>query len=118
MQEHLYDLETEIELKEDKLLLYVVYPDEAAGNWRIQAVPVSPESFENRKSLPYEWRGLRDSDLTELAAISGCIFVHSSGFIGGLLYISRQRSVFNLLELKGNATREGALAMARAALNS
>ncbi|ELU42329.1 GAMM1 protein [Rhizoctonia solani AG-1 IA] len=35
--------------------IYVLYPDETGGNWRIQAVPVSPDSFESRKALPEMW---------------------------------------------------------------
>ena len=62
---------------------YVVYPDETAGSWRIQAVPVSPDSFESRKALPEAWRGLRDEKLSEESGIDGGIFVHASGFIGG-----------------------------------
>ena len=62
---------------------YVIYPDETAGTWRIQAVPVSPDSFESRKALPEVWRGLRDEKLSEVSGIDGGIFVHASGFIGG-----------------------------------
>ena len=63
--------------------LYIVYPDETAGTWRIQAVPTSPDSFESRKALPEAWRGLRDEKLSEVSGIDGGIFVHASGFIGG-----------------------------------
>lgn len=52
----------------------------------------------HRLPLPEAWRGLRDEALSELAGIPGCVFVHASGFIGG------------------NRTREGALEMARRAL--
>ena len=77
---------------------YVIYPDETAGNWRVQAVSVSPESFESRKALPESWRGVRDEELSRVANIEGCIFVHASGFIGG------------------NETEEGALEMAKRAV--
>ena len=63
--------------------IYVLYPDETGGNWRIQAVPVSPESFESREALPEQWRGVRDDELSKLSSVEGCIFVHASGFIGG-----------------------------------
>lgn len=63
--------------------IYVVYPDEMGGNWRIQAVPVSPESFDSRKALPEPWRGLRDEQLSKASGIDGGIFIHASGFIGG-----------------------------------
>lgn len=63
--------------------IYVVYPDETGGNWRVQAIAVSSDSFESRKALPEPWRGLRDEALSEVTQIPGGIFVHASGFIGG-----------------------------------
>lgn len=64
----------------------------------MQAVSVSPDSFQSRKPLPAQWRGLRDDDLSKESGIPGCVFVHMSGFIGG------------------NQSFDGALTMARAAL--
>ena len=97
-QEHLFELEQELPVPAATQPFYVVYPDEIGGNWRVQAIPVSPESFESRKALPEPWRGIRDEELSRLSGIDGCIFVHASGFIGG------------------NKTKEGALEMARRAL--
>ena len=74
-----------------------MYQDEKGG-WRIQAVPVTPSSFDQRLSLPEAWRGLRDAALSEKSGVPGCVFVHAGGFIGG------------------NATLDGALAMAAGAL--
>lgn len=48
--------------------------------------------------LPEEWAGLRNEELSRVAGIDRCIFVHSVRFIGG------------------HETREGALAMAKKAL--
>lgn len=53
--------------------------DERARQWRVQAVSVSPGSFENRKSLPAAWMGLRDEALSAVSGIPGCVFVHASG---------------------------------------
>ena len=92
---HIFELEEELGITEKPL--YVVYPDEA-NKWRVQAVPVNPESFESRRALPEAWRGIRDEQLSELSGIPQCVFVHQSGFIGG------------------NHTREGALRMATQAL--
>ncbi|WFD32530.1 hypothetical protein MSPP1_003578 [Malassezia sp. CBS 17886] len=94
---HIYELEKELDIPAADVPLYVVYPDES-GKWRVQAVPVSSESFESRRALPEPWRGIRDADLDKLSGIGSCVFVHQSGFIGG------------------NATKEGALEMARRAL--
>lgn len=85
MQEHLFELEESLSIPEAEKPLYVLYPDEFGGNWRIQAVPVSPQSFESRKALPEQWRGVRDEELSKLSGVDGCIFVHASGFIGGTL---------------------------------
>ncbi|KAG8903897.1 hypothetical protein FRB99_002597 [Tulasnella sp. 403] len=97
-KEHIFDLEAELGITDEQKPFYVVYPDETAGNWRIQAVPVSPESFLSRKALPEPWRGVRDDALSQVTGVPGGIFVHASGFIGG------------------NATQDGALRMAKLAL--
>ncbi|KAJ7706148.1 GAMM1 protein [Mycena rosella] len=96
-KEHLFDLEKESEMAEADKAIYVVYPDDG-GSWRVQAVPVSSESFDSRKALPDAWRGLRDDTLSAASGIEGCVFVHASGFIGG------------------NKTKEGAMQLAKAAL--
>lgn len=88
---HLYDLEPDFQE-----ILFAVYP--SPDSWRVQAVSVTPSSFENRKSLPEAWRGLRDAELSEKSGIPDSVFVHAAGFIGG------------------NKTKEGALRMAREAL--
>jgi len=88
VQEHLFELEAELNVTDEAKPFYVVYPDETAGAWRIQAVPVSPDSFESRKPLPEAWRGLRDEKLSEVSGIDGGIFVHASGFIGGTSHLS------------------------------
>lgn len=98
-KEHLFELERDSSLVEAGAAIYIVYPDETANNWRVQAVPVSPDSFESRKALPEKWRGLRDDELSSASGIDGCIFIHASGFIGG------------------NKTLEGALKIAQAGLS-
>lgn len=82
-KDHLYTLEGK-EGGEAKVL-YVLYPERASPDtkWRIQAVPVSKDSFESRKPLPEAWRGFRDEQLDEISGISGGVFVHAAGFIGG-----------------------------------
>ncbi|XP_068068575.1 MYG1 exonuclease [Anomalospiza imberbis] len=94
-KEHVFQLERELALP--RPLQLVLFPDRG-GQWRVQSVPAAPHSFQSRLPLPEAWRGLRDEALSQLAGIPGCVFVHASGFIGG------------------NRTREGALAMARRAL--
>lgn len=80
---HLYDLEEEMGLSTpDKQPWFVLYEDEKK-NWRVQAISVGPNSFENRKGLPTAWRGLRDEQLSAESGVPGSIFVHVTGFIGG-----------------------------------
>lgn len=99
-KDHLFELEADDNVPgiQSGQAVYIVYPDETAGQWRVQAVPSAPQSFESRKALPEAWRGLRDEKLDEIAGIGGCVFVHASGFIGG------------------NKTKAGALLLARTAL--
>ncbi len=82
-KDHLYSLE-EQEGGEIKVL-YVLYPEKPApgSKWRIQCVPESKDSFQSRKPLPEAWRGFRDEKLDEISGVSGGVFVHAAGFIGG-----------------------------------
>lgn len=90
-KEHLFELEKQMGI--EKTIIYVLFSDNH-NRWRVQAVSVTSRSFILRIPLASEWQGLRDEELSNVAGIKGCIFVHSSGFIGG------------------NETREGALQMA------
>jgi len=95
-KDHLYTLESELSIS--GFLLYCLFEDDRERKWRITCVSESPQSFVNRLSLPEDWRGLRGEELSNVAGIPGCIFVHANGFIGG------------------NDTYEGALAMVTKAL--
>ena len=75
------------------LVKFVLFQD-GSGMWRVQAVTQEGTAFTNRLGLLEPWRGLRDAELTAASGINGCKFCHASGFIGG------------------NATYDGALAMA------
>ncbi|KAI0399821.1 putative UPF0160 protein C27H6.8 [Xylaria palmicola] len=97
-KDHLYACEEEQQqaVEDARKVLYVLYPEKPTpdAKWRIQAVPVSQDSFQSRKALPEPWRGARDAALDGITGVPGGVFVHASGFIGG------------------NATFEGAKAMA------
>lgn len=83
LQEHLFELEADLAIPEAEKPVYVLYADETGGQWRVQAVPVSPDSFASRKALPEVWRGLRDDALSAASGVPEGVFVHASGFIGG-----------------------------------
>lgn len=98
---HLYDLEKAQDPKQ-KEILYVLFPEngEPDSKWRIRSVSVENGGFDNRKDLPAAWKGLRDEQLSEVSGVPGGVFVHAAGFIGG------------------NKTKEGALEMARKAVEA
>lgn len=83
-KDHLYTLE-ESRKEGEAQVVYVLYPEkpEPGAKWRVQAVPVSKDSFESRRPLPDAWRGVRDGELDKVTGISGGVFVHAAGFIGG-----------------------------------
>ncbi|KAI5078618.1 hypothetical protein GOP47_0006289 [Adiantum capillus-veneris] len=95
-KEHIHELEEELQV--DPSIKYVLYQDGRNLQWRIQAVVVAVGKFESRRPLPAAWRGLVDEKLSEVVGVGGCVFVHSSGFIGG------------------NISFEGVLAMGKKAL--
>jgi len=99
--DHLYTLERESgKPSAEAQVLYVLFPEngEQDSKWRIRAVSVEGGGFQNRRDLPDAWKGLRDEELSRTAGVEGGVFVHASGFIGG------------------NKTFDGALAMAKKAV--
>ncbi|KAK1059246.1 hypothetical protein LTR33_013197 [Friedmanniomyces endolithicus] len=97
--DHLHAVETEMQSGGQVLYALFAENDQPGCKWRIRAVSLEPGSFENRKGLPEAWRGVRDEELSKVSGVNGCVFVHASGFIGG------------------NATFEGALEMAKKAVD-
>jgi len=100
---HLFKLEAERATVFGDVLVvgaakYIMYED-ATSTWRIQAVPVEDGSFMSRQKLPEAWRVIKGAELDRLTGVEGGTFVHAGGFIGG------------------NKTFEGALAMAKKALD-
>ncbi|XP_066245749.1 MYG1 exonuclease isoform X2 [Euwallacea similis] len=95
---HLYSIEEELKIEGE--LKFCLFHDENSDTWRIQAIPIQPNSFVCRVFLHKNWRGVRDEELSKVANIKDCIFCHASGFIGG------------------NKTKEGALDMALRSLQA
>ncbi|WP_428390174.1 MYG1 family protein [Lichenicoccus sp.] len=78
-------------------VLFTVSPA-SNGNWMIDAMPPEPGSFAQRLPLPEAWAGLQGEDLVAQTGVADAVFVHLRRFVAAA------------------RTREGALAMARAAL--
>ena len=91
---------TKVVIEEMPQVLLVVYPEESSGQHQIRTVPVTQGSFESRMDLPAEWAGLREGQLAPAIGVPDAVFCHSNLFIAGA------RSL------------EGALAMARMALDA
>lgn len=63
-----------------KQINFVVFPSKRGG-YNVYAVPKEKGSFENRKTLPEEWRGLRDEMLQKVTGVRTARFCHNAGFI-------------------------------------
>jgi uncharacterized UPF0160 family protein len=92
------DLVLEIEQRHRKDIRYVL--NLAGSSIKILAVPKFKGRFESKTPLKKEWRGLTGKALEECAGIEGCLFVHTSGFVGA------------------NRTIEGAVEMCRRSIGS
>lgn len=63
-------------------ILFVVFPSLRGGfNW--QCVPEKPGSFVQKKPVPAEWKGLKDTELQKVTGVATATFCHPAGFIGG-----------------------------------
>ncbi|KRT84162.1 hypothetical protein AMK59_134, partial [Oryctes borbonicus] len=94
---HLVALENELGISGE--IKFIIFHD-SSDTWRIQGIPIQPDSFICRVFLHKDWRGARDEQLQKISGIDGAIFCHSTGFIGG------------------NSTLEGALKMATKSLEA
>ncbi len=68
------------EKEKAKDINFVVFPSKRGG-YNVYAVPKEIGSFENRKSLPMEWRGLREEALQKVTGVESARFCHNAGFI-------------------------------------
>ncbi|KAG5878834.1 hypothetical protein JTB14_023957 [Gonioctena quinquepunctata] len=96
-KDHLAALEEAMGISEE--LKFVIFHDKG-DSWRVQAIPIQPDSFICRVFLHKDWQGVRDEELSRVSGIENSIFCHATGFIGG------------------NKTREGALQMALKSLSA
>lgn len=78
--------------------LYIVSPRTGDSKWKVECVPKNPFGFENRKSFPEAWAGLRDHDFARVTGVPDAVFCHNGRFL----------AVAN--------TKEGAWALAKLAL--
>lgn len=58
---------------------FVMFPS-MHGKWQVSAIPPTIESFEQKKSFPSEWAGLRDAELSAVTGVPS-VFCHKNRFI-------------------------------------
>lgn len=81
--------------------LYIVYPASSAdGDWHVRAVRKEGTVFDNRKDFPKEWAGKRDAEFVKISGVSDAKFCH------------------NNLWLAGSRSKEGAISLAKKALEA
>lgn len=61
--------------------LYVILPRQDGSVWKVETVRVNTFGFENRKSFPAEWAGLRDEDLARVSGVQDAMFCHNGRFL-------------------------------------
>ncbi|MCA8942496.1 MAG: MYG1 family protein [Planctomycetes bacterium] len=71
---------------------FVVYP--AEDSWRVVAIPPVPGSFDQKRSLPAEWAGLVDDELSSVVGVNGARFCHKNRFIA--VFESREAALESL----------------------
>lgn len=79
--------------------VYFVYPRRTTG-WKIECVRKYFETFESRKPLPEKWAGLREDTFAKISGVPDATFCHDGRFFAQA------------------KSREGAIALAKKALNS
>jgi uncharacterized UPF0160 family protein len=80
--------------------LFVIFPSVFNKNWHVRAVGKESGTFENRKDFPESWAGKQGEDLVKETGVSDASFCH------------------NKLFLAVAESREGAIALAKLALNA
>lgn len=79
--------------------VFAVYYNNKYDDWKVEAVPKHPTTFDSRGLAPESWRGLREDQLRSITGVSDAKFCHPSGF------------------LFAAQSKEGALKLAELALN-
>lgn len=82
--------------------LYMVYPDNEEGIWRVKCVPdrTARDFFVQRKPLPESWAGKKGAQLAEASGVPDATFCHPKRFTAGAV------------------SREGALVLAKLAADA
>ena len=83
-------------LKKIKEPIYVVEPGSMRGEWKVTCVRDNPRDFTNRKDLPKEWAGKRDTELVQITGVKDAVFCHNKLFTA---YAKSKEGAIKLAEL-------------------
>ncbi len=62
-------------------VLFVISPDEANGEYKVQSVKKNVDTFESRKNIVESIRGKSSEEINSIIKIDDAIFCHKAGFI-------------------------------------
>ena len=60
-------------------ILFTVIP--RGGDWTLNGIKLSGDTFDQRADLPAAWAGLSDGDLEKATGVKGAKFCHNARFI-------------------------------------
>ncbi|GAA6193070.1 MYG1 family protein [Phaeobacter sp. NW0010-22] len=84
-------------------ILFVVNP--RGGDWTLNGIKLSGDTFEQRADLPESWAGLTDADLEEASGVKGAKFCHNARFIA---VASSREAILAMAECAVKAVEQGA----------
>ncbi len=84
-------------------ILFVVNP--RGGDWTLNGIKLSGDTFEQRADLPESWAGLTDADLEEASGVKGAKFCHNARFIA---VASSREAILAMAECAVKAVKQGA----------
>ena len=81
--------------------IYVVKPERGNnGQWKVGTIRAESHTFKNRKDLPVAWAGKQGAELAEISGVPDATFCHNKLFVAGA------------------GSKEGAIALAKKALEA
>ena len=95
-KEHLNEIEKEYNNDgKQNSIKFVIFKTEKEG-YRVSTVPITLGSFEFRKGIYSNWRGVDREQLKKISELDDIVFVHRSGFIGGALSIETAKKMVDV----------------------
>ncbi len=84
-------------------ILFVINP--RGGDWTLNGIKLSGDTFDQRADLPESWAGLTDTDLEEASGVKGAKFCHNARFIA---VANSREAILAMAERAVQAVEEGA----------